>query len=65
MVSLYRVDYSNTSQVVLLLNELKQFGFFLVIQSLAIKGILTAMDQAIIDDTTPIVTLVEEANLGE
>ena len=64
MVSLYRVDYSNTSQVVVLLNEFKRFGLFLGIQSLAIKGILTAMDQAITDDTTPIVALVDEANLG-
>lgn len=64
MISLYRVDYSNTSQVVLLLKEFKQFGLFLGVQSLAIKGTLTAMDQAIIDDTAPIMTLMEEADLG-
>ena len=65
MVFFYCVDYSNTSQMILLLNEFKRFDFFLDIQSLTIKRILSAMNQIIIDDTTSVVILMKKTNFDK
>lgn len=63
-VSLFEVEYRDHVQVTSLLKELKRFGFFLGRQSLAIKGLLNAMDQAILEDISPTITLADEARLG-
>lgn len=65
MIFFYRVNYFNTSQMIILLNEFKRFDFFFNVQNLINKKILTAMNQVIIDDIISIVILMNEANLDK